>query len=224
MLVLGLLLRLGSGTRPVLTQSQNSVKRPNVWPKPHKTGSLRFFAFRISQFVVRSFADRSARPCPVDGVCPESNTGLMNAQERLSQEIKAAMLAKDADRLSTLRLLKSAVGYAQIERKTDNLSEADFISVVQKEVKKRRDSIEQFEKGGRSELADRERKEVVILETFLPAPLSQGDLEALVKSVISEMGATGKKDMGPVIKAVQAKAGGRAEGKTISSVVAKLLP
>jgi len=75
----------------------------------------------------------------------------MSSQERLAQEIKAAMLAKDAARLSTLRLLKSAVGYAQLERKTETLSEADFVAVVQKEVKKRRDSIEQFEKAaGRS--------------------------------------------------------------------------
>src|SRR5689334_9959580 len=148
----------------------------------------------------------------------------MTSLERLSQEIKTAMLAKDADRLSTLRLLKSAIGYAQIERKTENLSEADFVSLVQKEVKKRRDSIEQFEKGGRPELADREKQEVLVLETFLPKPLPPEELEAMIKSVIHEMGATGKKDMGPVIKAVQAKAAGRADGKTISTVVGKLLP
>ena len=148
----------------------------------------------------------------------------MSAQERLSAEIKAAMLAKDADRLSALRLLKSAVGYAQIERKTDNLSDADFITVVQREVKKRRDSIEQFEKGGRPELANRERHEVTILETFLPTPLSAEELEHMVNAAIHEIGATSKKDMGPVIKAVQAKTAGRADGKTISALVSKLLP
>jgi len=148
----------------------------------------------------------------------------MNALERLSQELKGAMLAKDADRLSTLRLLKSALGYAQIERKTDQLSDADFIQVVQKEVKKRRDSIEQFEKGGRPELAEREKNEISVLETFLPKPLSTEELEQLVRATIQEIGATGKKDMGPVIKAVQAKAAGRAEGKTISALVGKLLP
>jgi len=148
----------------------------------------------------------------------------MPTQETLSQEIKAAMLAKDADRLSTLRLLKSAVGYAQIERKTENLSEADFVSVVQKEVKKRRDSIEQFEKGNRPELAEKEKKEIVVLETFLPKPLSPEELEQLVKATILELNAASKKDMGPVIKAVQVKAAGRADGKTISSLVGKLLP
>ena len=134
------------------------------------------------------------------------------------------MLAKDAERLSTLRLLKSAVGYAQIERKTETLSATDFVSVVQKEVKKRRDSIEQFEKGNRPELAEKEKKEIVVLETFLPKPLSPEELEQLVKATIQEVGATGKKDMGPVIKAVQTKAAGRAEGKTISGVVGRLLP
>lgn len=147
----------------------------------------------------------------------------MTLQERLSQEIKSAMLAKDADRLSTLRLLKSVVGYVQIERKTENLSDADFLGVVQKEVKKRRDAIEQYEKGGRPELAAREKQEITVLETYLPKPLSAEELEQLVKTTIQETGATSKKDMGPVIKAVQAKAAGRADGKTISALVGKLL-
>jgi uncharacterized protein YqeY len=148
----------------------------------------------------------------------------MTLQERLSQEIKAAMLAKDADKLSTLRLLKSVIGYVQIERKTETLSDADFISVVQKEVKKRRDAIEQYEKGGRPELAEKEKKEIPVLEAFLPKPLSPEELEQLIKTTIQETGATSKKDMGPVIKAVQAKAAGRADGKTISGLVGKLLP
>src|SRR5436190_12811527 len=148
----------------------------------------------------------------------------MSLQARLSQELKAAMLAKEADRLSTLRLLKSAVGYAQIERKTDNLSEADFVGLVQKEIKKRRDSIEQFEKGGRPELADKEKKEIPVLEAFLPQPLSSPELEQLVKATIQELGAATKKEMGPVIKAAQAKAAGRADGKSISAMVGKLLP
>jgi len=148
----------------------------------------------------------------------------MSLQARLSQEIKAAMLAKDADRLSTLRLLKSAVAYSELERETDNLSDGEFVTVVQKEIKKRRDSIEQFEKGGRLELAEKEKKEIPVLETFLPQPLSPAELEQLVKTSIQELGATSKKEMGPVIKAVQAKAAGRADGKSISTVVGKLLP
>jgi len=148
----------------------------------------------------------------------------MSLQPRLSQEIKNAMLAKDAERLSPLRLLKSAVAYSELERKTDNLSDAEFVAVVQKEIKKRRDSIEQFEKGGRFELAEKEKKEIQVLETFLPQPFSPAELEQLIKATIQELGATSKKEMGPVIKAVQAKAAGRADGKSISMVVGKLLP
>lgn len=148
----------------------------------------------------------------------------MTLQERLGQEIKAAMLAKDADRLNALRMLKSAIGYVLIEKKTETLSDADFVSIVQKEVKKRRDSIEQFEKGGRAELAAKEKQEITVLENFLPQPLSPEELENLVRDSIGETGATSKKDMGAVIKAVQAKAAGRAEGKTISQLVGKLLP
>jgi len=148
----------------------------------------------------------------------------MTQLERLAQEIKAAMLAKDADRLGTLRLLKSAIGYVLVERKTETLSDADFVALVQKEVKKRRDSVEKFEKGGRPELAEKERKEISVLETFLPKALTTEELEQLVKATIQETGATSKKDMGPVIKAVQAKAAGRADGKTISALVGKLLP
>jgi uncharacterized protein YqeY len=148
----------------------------------------------------------------------------MTLQERLAGELKAAMLAKDADRLSTLRLLKSALGYFQIEQKIESLSDGQFVGLVQKEVKKRRDSIEQYEKGGRPELAEKEKKEITVLESFLPQPLSASELETLARVAIQELGATSKKEMGPVIKAIQARAAGRADGKTISALVGKLLP
>lgn len=148
----------------------------------------------------------------------------MSLHQNLSTDIKAAMLAKDADRLGTLRLLKSALGYLAIEQKIDLVPDADFISVVQKEVKKRRDSIDQFEKGGRPELAAKEKVELTVLEAYLPMALSPEELEALVKACIQETGAASKKDMGQVIRAVQAKAAGRAEGKVISQLVGKLLP
>jgi uncharacterized protein len=148
----------------------------------------------------------------------------MTLHESLNQEIKAAMLARDADRLGALRMLKSAAGYTAIEKKLDVLGDADFISVVQKEVKKRRDSIEQFESAGRIDLSTKEKQELVHLEALLPKPLGAEELESLVRACIAETGASTKKDMGPVIKAVQAKAAGRADGKTISQLVGKLLP
>ncbi len=148
----------------------------------------------------------------------------MSLLDQINADLKAAMLARDAPRLSTVRLLKSAIGYAQIEKKTDSLSDAEVIVIVQKEVKKRRDAIEQYEKGGRPELAAREKEEIPVLESFLPQPFAPDELEQLVRAVIQETGAASKKEMGAVIKAVQARAAGRADGKTISAVVGKLLP
>lgn len=148
----------------------------------------------------------------------------MALADELQQEIKAAMLARDAERLNALRMLKSALGYVQIEKKTDALSDADFMAVVQREVKKRRDSAEQFANGGRPELAAKENSEIAVLETFLPKQISPEELEAIIRATIQELGATDKKQMGAVMKAVQAKVAGRADGKTISGIVGKLLP
>ncbi len=148
----------------------------------------------------------------------------MTLHERLGQEIKAAMLARNADRLLALRALKSALGYLAIELKSDAVGDVDFVAVVQKEVKKRRDSVEQFVKGGREELAAKERAEILVLEEFLPQALAPAELESLVRAVIAELGAASRKDMGPVIKAVQARAAGRADGRTISTLVGQLLP
>jgi uncharacterized protein YqeY len=134
------------------------------------------------------------------------------------------MLAKDEIRVSTLRMLKSALGYLRIERKTEALSDGDIVGVIQKELKKRREAIEQYKTGNRPELVDREQKEAAVLESFLPQPLSDSELEELVRTTIQEVSATSKKDMGAVIRAVQAKAAGRADGKAISAAVGKLLP
>ena len=147
----------------------------------------------------------------------------MSLHDRLQQEIKSAMLAKDAERLNALRMLKSAIGYVQIEKKTDALSDPDFIAVVQREVKKRHDAVEQYTAGARPDLAAKENAEVAVLQSFLPQPLTPEELESLVRAVIQELGATDKKQMGAVMKAVQARAAGRADGKTISAVVGQLL-
>ena len=148
----------------------------------------------------------------------------MTQIEKINAEIKASMLARNADRTGALRLLKSAVGYLQIEKKVDVLPDADVLAVVQKEAKKRRDSIEEFDRGGRAELAAKERAELKVLEEFLPKQLSPEETEELVKAAITEVGATSKTDMGAVMKAAQAKAAGRADGKVMSALVGKLLP
>ncbi len=147
----------------------------------------------------------------------------MNLQDRLTRDMQEALRAKDAERLGTLRLLKSALGYAQLERNEDALLDSDFIAVVQKEVKKRRDAAEQYRSAGRAELAEREERECAVLESYLPQRFTPEELESLVREVIQETGATSKRQMGTVIKAVQAKAAGRADGKTISEYVGRLL-
>lgn len=148
----------------------------------------------------------------------------MTLVEKINAELKASMLAKDADRTGALRMLKSAIGYAQIEKKVEPLPDADALAVVQKEAKKRRDSIDEFERGGRAELAAKEAAELKVLAEFLPQQLSPEELETLVKAAIAEAGATSKKDMGAVMKVAQAKAAGRADGKALSGLVNRLLP
>lgn len=142
---------------------------------------------------------------------------------QINQDIKQAMMAKESLRLNTLRMLKSAIGYAAIEAKKDELSDPEVIKVIQKEAKKRKDAHEQFLKGGRAEQAEQEQAELAILEAYLPQALSAEELETAVKQAISETGATSKKEMGQVIRAVQAATAGRADGKAISQLVGKLL-
>ncbi|KAB2675110.1 MAG: GatB/YqeY domain-containing protein [Verrucomicrobia bacterium] len=148
----------------------------------------------------------------------------MSLQQKIVDALKQSMLARDADRTGTLRLVKAAMGYAQIEKKTESLTDADVLSLLQKEAKKRRDSIVEYEKGGRAELAAQEKTELRVIEEFLPVGLTPAEVEALVKEAIASTGATSKKDMGAVMKAATAAAAGRADGRAISAVVGQLLP
>jgi len=148
----------------------------------------------------------------------------MSLQQKLTDCLKQAMLAKQPDRVNTLRSVKSALGYLQIEKKVESLNDAEVMAVLQKEAKKRKDAIDGFEAGGRPESAANERLELSIIEEFLPKALSPEEAEALVKAAIAEVGATSKKDMGAVMKAAAAKAGGRADGKVLSALVSRLLP
>ncbi|MCE2825707.1 MAG: GatB/YqeY domain-containing protein [Verrucomicrobium sp.] len=148
----------------------------------------------------------------------------MSLQQRVTDELKSSMMAREAVRTATLRMLKAALGYAQIEKKTDTLPDAEVMAVIQREAKKRRDAIEEFEKGGRAEMAANERAELEVLSGFLPKALTPEELEALVRGVITEVGATSKKDMGAVMKAAQAKVDGRADGRSVSALVSRLLP
>ena len=143
-------------------------------------------------------------------------------QKRIDKELTEALKAKNAEKVSCLRMLKSDMNNLAIEKK-EELKEADIIKVIQKQVKQHKDSIEQFEKGDRSDLAEKEKRELVILEAFLPKQMPKAELEKLIKDVIAETGASSKKEMGRVIKEVMAKTKGTADGKTVSQLVSGLL-
>jgi uncharacterized protein YqeY len=143
--------------------------------------------------------------------------------DKLLADLKQSMLAKDAARTSTLRMLKSAIEYHKIEKKHESLTDADVTAVIKKQIKQRQDSIEGFEKGGRTDLADKEKAELAILKSYLPEELSQAQLEEIIKAAIAEVGATTKSDMGKVMKTVQAKTAGRADNRLVSQLVSAQL-
>ena len=149
----------------------------------------------------------------------------MTLQQRVDSDLKEAMRAKEGTKLGVLRMLKSALKYAAIAKSgaESELSDAEAIQVIRKQAKQRQDSIESFEKGGRTELADKEKEELALLNTYLPQAMSSEELEIVVRETIAELGATSKAQMGAVMKALQAKAGGRVDGKTLSTEVARRL-
>ncbi|PYI54736.1 MAG: glutamyl-tRNA amidotransferase [Verrucomicrobia bacterium] len=149
----------------------------------------------------------------------------MTLQERVDSDLKEAMRAKDTRKLGVLRMLKSALKYAAIAKSgaEAELSDAEAAQVVRKQVKQRQDSIESFEKGGRAELAAKEKEELLILDAYLPQAMSSDELAKVVRETIAETGATSKAQMGGVMKALQVKVAGRADGKTLSQEVQKQL-
>src|SRR3954469_11204222 len=147
----------------------------------------------------------------------------MTLPERIDADLKDAMRAKDAGKLAVLRGLKSALKYAAIEKSDEALDDAAATQVIRKQVKQRQDSIESFEKGGRPELAAKEKTELEILNGYLPKGLSPDELATMVRETIAEVGASSKAQMGAVMKALQSKAAGRADGRALSAEVQKQL-
>src|SRR5438445_2941798 len=149
----------------------------------------------------------------------------MNLSQGVDEDLKEAMRARNASKLGVLRMLKSALSYAAIERSgaEGKLTDAETAQVIRKQVKQRQDSIESFEKGGRAELAAKEKEELSILNTYLPQAMSADELAKVVRETIAEVGATSKAQMGAVMKALQTKVAGRADGKMLSAEVQKQL-
>src|SRR3982750_4432095 len=140
----------------------------------------------------------------------------MSLNQKIEADLKEAMRARDQLKLGVLRMLKSALKYAAIEKSgTDGeLDDSEATQVIRKQVKQRQDSIESFEKGGRAELATKEKEELALLSLYLPQAMSGEDLATAVRDTITEVGATSRAQMGAVMKALQTKLAGRADGKS----------
>jgi uncharacterized protein YqeY len=147
----------------------------------------------------------------------------MGLSDKVNADITAAMKAKDAARLSALRMLKAAIMNKGVEKGRD-LEDADVLQVLASLVKQRRDSIDQFSKAGRTDLVDKETAEIAVLEEYLPPAASAEEIDAAVAAAIAETGAASPKDMGKVMKAVMPKlAGKNADGKTVNEAVRRKL-
>jgi uncharacterized protein YqeY len=149
----------------------------------------------------------------------------MALQQRVDSDLKQAMRAKDATKLSVLRMLKSALKYAAIAKSgaEAELTDAEAAQVIRKQARQRQDSIESFEKAGRPELVEKEKQELSILNAYLPQPMNAEEISKVVRETIAEAGATSRAQMGAVMKALQAKVAGRVDGKALSSEVQKHL-
>ena len=146
----------------------------------------------------------------------------MSLRERLSDEMKEAMKARDELRLSTIRLIRSAVKNRDIELKRE-LNDQEIVEAIATLVKQRRESIRLFVEAGRQDLVDKEERELTVLLEFLPQQLNREEVAALVEKAIAESGAQGGKDMGKVMKALMPHVAGRADGKMVSDVVREKL-
>lgn len=143
--------------------------------------------------------------------------------QKIDEDFKIALKAKNTIKVETIRMLKAAVKNYLIEKRKEQIEDNELTGLIQKQVKLREDSIESFKKGGRQDLVDKETQEKSFLETYLPKQLTDSELEAIVKKAISQTGAKAKADMGKVMKEAMALSQGRADGKRINQLAASLL-
>jgi len=137
-------------------------------------------------------------------------------KERITEDMKAAMRAADKERLSTIRMVQAAIKQREVDERI-MLDDGQVIAVLEKMVKQRRESVVQFEQGGRADLADKERAEIALLQGYLPTQLSDAEIDGIIREAIAATGATSVKDMGKVMGAVKAKAAGRADMGAVSA-------
>ncbi|NJD30941.1 MAG: GatB/YqeY domain-containing protein [Gammaproteobacteria bacterium] len=140
----------------------------------------------------------------------------MTLKERITEDMKAAMRASEKERLSTIRMIQAAIKQREVDERI-TLDDAQVLAVLEKMIKQRRESVVQFEQGGRADLADKEKAEIALLQAYMPAQLSEAELDALIKEAIATTGAASMKDMGKVMGAVRSKAAGRADMGAVSA-------
>lgn len=146
----------------------------------------------------------------------------MEIKEQLTADMKEAMKAKDTLRLNTIRMVRGAIKQQEIDGKKE-LTNDDIIAVISKEVKMRRDSLEEFTKAGRNDLVENTQAEIEVLLPYLPAQLSEDEIKAIVQEAIEKTGAASPKDMGKVMGAIMPKVKGKADGKLVNTIVKSLL-
>jgi hypothetical protein len=146
----------------------------------------------------------------------------MSLKERITDDMKAAMRARDAERLGTIRLLTAAMKQKEVDERIE-LDDTAVIGIVDKLIKQRKDSVEAFTKAGRQDLADKEAAEIVVLQAYLPTRLSSDEIAAEVKTIVAELGAKGPGDMGKVMGAVKTRLAGKADMGQVSAAVKSAL-
>ena len=146
----------------------------------------------------------------------------MSLKEQLTNDMKEAMKAHDKDRLAVIRMVRGAVRQQEIDSRKE-LGDEDVLAVLSKEVKMRRDSIEEFRKGGREDLVEKTEAEIAVLMPYLPAQLSEEEIRGLVQAAVAQTGAASPKDMGKVMGVLMPKVKGRADGKTVNAIVRSML-
>ena len=146
----------------------------------------------------------------------------MTLKERITEDMKAAMRASEKERLSTIRLVQAAIKQREVDERI-TLDDTQVLVVLEKMVKQRKESIAQFEQGGRKDLADKERREIELLQGYLPAQLSDSELDALIRDAVAATGAASIKDMGKVMGVVKSKAAGRADMAAVGARVKAVL-
>lgn len=149
----------------------------------------------------------------------------MSLQNKVNEDIKEAMRSKEAVKLSTLRILKNAIGFTAVQNGSSDktLPDSDVMVIIRKQISMRQDAVKQFTIGNRMDLVEKEKAEIDVLKTYLPPEMELSELESIVDGVILELGATSKKEMGNVMKKVLALVNGRADNKTVSTTISQKL-